>query len=170
MIRSNRWLPLALGTLILANGSLAAADTSAGAAAEEPHKRMADRVYRHVFDSVLRVLSPQDVLRLVLVAQQSAIAETCDGYARDEERFHAVMQDITGELSAATAEGQNNLPVDVVMSGYATALGGQLAIAGYDTEAFCSRAAELRAALEKDASGRVLVWKSPEAAAEEVRP
>jgi hypothetical protein len=44
------------------------------------------------------------------------------------------------------------------MAGYYTVLGGQLAIAAYDPEAYCAAAAQVRAALG-DADSPVGIWK-----------
>jgi len=66
------------------------------------------------------------------------------------------------ELAALTPEGQNNLPMDIVMAGFNQALGGQLAVAAYDQAAFCAESAKLREALLKDTEGKVLILKPAE--------
>jgi hypothetical protein len=45
------------------------------------------------------------------------------------------------------------------MAGYYTVLGGQLAIAAYDPEAYCAAAAQVRAALGDDPDSQVSIWK-----------
>jgi hypothetical protein len=85
---------------------------------------------------------------------------SCEGYEVDDEKFSAVMNDIVSKLKPLTPEGQNNLPIDTVMAGYSTALGGQLAIEAYDKYAYCASAAAFREELKKDAEGRLTIWKT----------
>lgn len=129
---------------------------------DAPAKRMTDAVHEHVFESVLRLLPPGDALRLVFAARQRAAALSCEGFAVDNAKFRKVMLDITNELAALTPEGQNNLPVDVVMAGYNQTLGGQLAVAAYDKAAFCAESARLREELLKDTEGKVMILKPAE--------
>jgi hypothetical protein len=84
----------------------------------------------------------------------------CEGYEVDNEKFNAVMNDIVSDLKPLTQEGQNNLPVDTVMAGYSTALGGQLAIAAYDKDVYCASAAALREELKEDTEGKLAIWKT----------
>jgi hypothetical protein len=86
------------------------------------------------------------------------MASSCEGYEADEEKFRAIMNDVVSKLAPLAEEGQNNLPIDSVMAGYYTVLGGQLAIAAYDPEAYCAAAAQVRAALG-DADSPVGIWK-----------
>lgn len=125
----------------------------------EPQKRMLAASDGHAIKNALNLLEPGAVLRLVLVARQYATAQSCDGFEVDGEKFRKVMNDIVAPLAGKTQEGQNNLPVDVVMSAYSTSLGGHLAVAAYDKDAYCAAAAGLRATLEGAASTGTLIWK-----------
>ena len=145
---------LAMAALVLGNPAWAAEPTT-----DDVVKRMNKAVDGYVFESALRLLSPQDSLRLVMVARQAAAARSCEGYAIDGEKFGKVMNDIVAALAALTKEGENNLPVDVVNAAYSVSFGGQLAIAAYDTNAYCTEMAKLRESLKDDAEGRVSVWK-----------
>lgn len=106
------------------------------------------------------LVEPGDMLRLLVVAQQQALTESCEGYEMDWERYSAVMADIMADLFAMTEEGQNNLPVDVVLMAYSMSLGGQLAVAAYDPEAYCARGEVIRAELAEDTEGRLTVLAS----------
>jgi hypothetical protein len=103
------------------------------------------------------LLSPGDTLRLVFVAQQRALAENCDGYAVDEDRFNAVMTDILSGVQGPTEEGQTDLAVDIILGAYAMNLGGLTAMAAYDRDRFCARGAEIRAELAEDTEGKIAV-------------
>jgi hypothetical protein len=140
----------------LANGT----EPAAPPAAEDAAARMTKAVDKHVFESVLRLLPPPDSLRLVLVARQYAAALSCEGYEVDQQKFSSVMNDIVATLTPLTEQGQNNLPVDVVMAGYHASLGGQIAVAAYDKDTYCTDAAKLRTGLAGDAEGRVSIWKA----------
>lgn len=158
MIHSVRLLALAGATALAASGT-AVATTPMGPAAE-PATRMTKAVDSHVFESVLRLLSPPDSMRLVMVARQHAIALNCDGYEIDWDKRRTVLNDVVAALTKLTKEGENNLPVDVVMAGYNMSLGGQMAVAAYDKKAYCDNAATLRDGLEGDTEGKVSIWKA----------
>lgn len=140
----------------LVNGT----EPTAASVAEDAAARMTKAVDKHVFESILRLLPPPESLRLVLVARQYAAALNCDGYEVDQQKFSSVMNDIVATLTPLTEPGQNNLPVDAVMAGYHASLGGQLAVAAYDKDAYCTNAAQIRTALAGDTEGRVSIWKA----------
>ncbi len=144
-------------TLVAAHASLAGEPGSPDMG--EPQKRMLAASDGHAINNAIRLLEPGQVLRLVIVARQYATAESCDGFEVDGEKFRKVMNDIVAPLASKTQEGQNNLPVDAVMSAYSTSLGGHLAVAAYDKGAYCAAAAGLRKTLEAAASESVLIWK-----------
>lgn len=120
-------------------------------------KAVFTRAFEHILLEDMGLLSPTDGFRLMMVAQQRALAENCDGCAVDETKFSAVMSDILSEIQGMTEEGQNNLPLDVVPGAYAMSLGGLTAVAAHDPERFCARGAEVRDELSEDAEGRVMV-------------
>lgn len=103
------------------------------------------------------LLQPGDILRLLVVAPQEALALTCAGYQLDREKLTAVMNDIVSDHKDAVEPNQNNLAVDHVTRAYAMALGGQTAVAAYDRDAFCARGEDVRKELAKDSEGRMTV-------------
>ncbi|MFN6952192.1 MAG: hypothetical protein ACK4NE_06325 [Albidovulum sp.] len=155
--------------LVLAAASLLAAlpvsaedaQTPVDPATIDPVARMEKAVNTKALERIMTdksgLLSPGDGLRLLIVAQQRALAENCDGYAVDETKFAAVMSDILSGLQGMTEEGQNNLAVDMVMGAYAMSLGGLTAVAAYDTARFCARGTEIRDELTEDTEGRISV-------------
>ena len=84
------------------------------------------------------MVSPQDSLRLVMVAKQRAIAQLCDGFEVDEARYTAVMNPIILPLIKAGSPPSDskgptvNMPFTIAMSGYSIFLGGSLAVGAYD--------------------------------------
>jgi hypothetical protein len=124
----------------------------------DPASRMSIAVSAAVHERVKDLLDPVQNIALVVVAHQVAIAETCEGYEVDWTAFGEVMNGLLADLQTLTPEGQNNLAVDVVMHAYGIALGGDLAVAAYDTAAYCENAAGLRAQLDSESDGRFTVW------------
>jgi hypothetical protein len=106
----------------------------------KPLNRMAMHVHAVVAPELARLLPAADVLKLVIVAEQAGIAASCAAYDLDAERFGTVMNRLLAPVQALVAEGQQNLPLDVVMGGFATIKGGALARAGYDMATFCAEA------------------------------
>jgi hypothetical protein len=124
-----------------------------------PEQRMMMHVNAVVFDRLSTLMEPQDILKLVLVANQAAVAATCEGYEIDSEAYSRVMGTILAPLRALVPEGQENLPLDIAMHGYAMAFGGWMARAGYDAASFCADAAKMTAEFEESDSARALrVW------------
>jgi hypothetical protein len=160
MTGSRKFLTL-IGTVALTMSGLAnGTEPAVAPVAEDAAERMTKAVDKHVFESILRLLPPPESLRLVLVARQYGAALSCEGYEVDQQKFSSIMNDIVATLTPLTEPGQNNLPVDVVMAGYHASLGGQIAVAAYDKDAYCTDAATIRTALAGDTEGRVLIWKA----------
>lgn len=129
-----------------------------------PKEQMAIAVMKHVAENNLEGLIEGDfeeaqlLLRLSLLAKQFAIAETCDGFELDNDRYVSVLNDTISPFSGLVEEGQNNLVTDRVMFGYGTLLGGELALASFDPDAFCAFGAQMRDEFgENDAEGKILV-------------
>ncbi len=142
-----------------AGPALAQTATAAARADVDVRTRMAMHVNTVVFDRLAQLLEPQEILGLIIVAQQAAIAINCEGFDVDPGRHAAAVTRLTGKLSAMTEAGQNNLPQVIAMSGYALAMGGELAAAGYDIAAFCARGETMRAEFaENPDSAWLLVW------------
>jgi len=68
------------------------------------------------------------------------------------------MAAILGNLYAlAENPGQNSPPVDIALSSYSMAVGGEVAIAAHDRGACCAKGEELRTELAEDSESRVAV-------------
>ena len=138
-------------------GHVLAQENAPADPAEDPILRMNTAANTYAIESASRLLEPGDVLRLLVVVQQKALAANCDGFEVDHERYRTVMNSIMGELQELTEPEQNNLPVDVVMHALGIATGGQLAVAAYDQDAYCARGEVVKAELAEDSEGRLTV-------------
>lgn len=136
-------------TVISAALAVAACFMVPAAMAEEPKldataSRMVEAVDKMALENALKLVNPQDGMRLIMVSRQHAAALSCEGFAMDEAKYEMVMSDIVRELTPLVEPSQNNLPVDVVMNAYSMSVGGHLAAAAYDPEAYCTYMAALR--------------------------
>ena len=120
-------------------------------------KRMTEAVNKEAVERVDGLLQPGDILRLLVVARQRGLALNCEGFAVDEARFGLVMNDIVSDVAALTEPSQNNLPLDIVLGSYTMALGGQIAVAAYDPEAYCAEGEEVRAMMAGDNESRMSI-------------
>jgi hypothetical protein len=157
-MRFAKLIPTAAGLAAITIGPAAHAADTANTGLGAVQQQMDKAASTDATENMLRLLPPGEVLRVLVVARQYAMASSCEGYEVDEEKFRAIMNDVVSKLAPLAEEGQNNLPIDSVMAGYYTVLGGQLAIAAYDPEAYCAAAAQVRAALG-DADSPVGIWK-----------
>jgi hypothetical protein len=152
-------MPLA-AALLLGSAAVAQQGDPVAREAVDAAYRMGMAVSAAVQERVKDLIDAEKNVQLVLVALQTAIAETCEGYEMDWDAFASVMNGVTADLQALTEEGQNNLAVDVVMHAYGIALGGEVAIAAFDTADYCERAEEFREQLETESDGSFTVWKA----------
>lgn len=89
------------------------------------------------------------------VAHQKAIVLTCDGFAIDEARFAGVFEaayPTDAEFDALDEAGQVQLRTVMTLV-LGTFLGGNVAIASTDSEAWCASAADEKA--QSDAPNRI---------------
>lgn len=89
------------------------------------------------------------------VAHQKAVVLTCEGFAIDDARFGGVFEaayPTDAEFDALDKAGQVHLR-SVMMLVLGTFLGGNVAIASTDAEAWCASAAEEKA--QTDAPNRI---------------
>lgn len=138
-----------------------------------PELRMSRAFTTYGFDylgSYKGMISPQDSLKLAIIAKQRAIAQTCAGFEVDEARYSAAMNSVLLPLidagsPAAAASGapapKVNLPFTIGMSGYSIFLGGNLALAGYDPDAMCAYGQTLRKQWAEEGGKDLLIWKDP---------
>jgi hypothetical protein len=126
-------------------------------------ERMNMGVSTYVFETLTSyegMIAPQDILRLAIIAKQKAVSLTCDGYDVDENRFNAAMVEAIGSLiDTETSEGGAiTLPFMIAYSGYATLLGGNLAVAADDPGAMCAEGAVLREELSEEGGDALQIW------------
>ena len=89
------------------------------------------------------------------VAHQKAVVLTCEGFAIDDARFAGVFEaayPTDAEFDAMDEAGQVQLRA-VMMLVMGTFIGGDVAIASTDTEAWCASATEEKA--QTDAPNRI---------------
>lgn len=121
-----------------------------------PAQRMAMQVGTHAFEQIHDLLPPNKKLMLLLVAKQRASAIACEGFDVDEALFTSVMTDVLSEVLGKVAEGQNNLPMDSIMLNFGIMVGGELALAAYDPDAYCAAAGELRTEFQQEEGGDMI--------------
>lgn len=159
---SLRPLACAIPLLCLAGAAVAQSGDPVARGDLSPIDRMNMAVGTHVFETLtsMDMIEPGDILRLAIVAEQKAIALTCDGYEVDEGRFSAVMAEAIGSLidTESSEGGAITLPFMIAYSGYATLLGGNLAVAAYDPDAMCALGAVLREELSEDGGDALRIW------------
>ena len=89
--------------------------------------------------------SPEQVTLLESAAHQFVISQTCDGFELDTDKAKAELakmhQDKEGKDLDLSADEKTALTNKVQM-GFGMAIGSQMTISGYDTQAFCDHARE----------------------------
>jgi hypothetical protein len=148
----------------LAGAAVAQGGTPVDRADLTPVERMSMAFTSHVFETLTAydgMIAPEDILRLAIIAKQRAVALSCDGYDVNEARFSAAMEAAIGSLiDTETSEGGAiTLPFMIAYSGYATLLGGNLALAAYDPDAMCAVGAQLREELSEEGGESIRIWR-----------
>jgi len=92
---------------------------------------------------------PQILVRMAFVAQQRAIAHTCDGFDVDISRYNDAMSEIMQPVIAMIEVPEDggaaiNLPFTIAMSAYSMVLGGNIAAGAADPDAMCALGSEIR--------------------------
>lgn len=139
----------------LASASLAFAQEGEPVAKADvpPSERMSMAVGTHAIKQMGDLIAPEKKLMVLMIAKQRASAQVCEGFEVDQALFTAAMSDALSEVIGLVEEGQNNLPMDVVMFNYGVMVGGELALAAYDPSAYCAAAAEMRAEFQTEEGG-----------------
>lgn len=110
------------------------------------------------------MFEPQILVRMGFVAQQRAIAHTCEGFEVDEALYSDAMSSIMDPVIAMIevpedAEGAAiNLPFTIAMSAYSMVLGGNIAAGAADPDAMCALGAEVRESLDGNADQTLRIW------------
>ena len=107
------------------------------------------------------LFEPQLLVRMAFVAQQRAIAHTCDGFDVDITRYNDAMREIMQPIVEMIEVPEDatgvviNLPLTIAMSAYSMVLGGNIAAGAADPDAMCALGAEIRASDEGDEALRI---------------
>ena len=107
------------------------------------------------------VFEPQLLMRMAFVAQQRAIAHTCDGFDFDITRYNDAMREIMQPIVEIIEVPEDatgvaiNLPLTIAMSAYSMVLGGNIAAGAADPDAMCALGAEIRASDAGDEALRI---------------
>ena len=151
----------ALAVLALSGVATAQENTPVPRDEIDPSKRMAMHVVSYAFRHTEGIFPPEKMLLLAMIAKQRVAAESCDGIEMDNAKYTTVINAAMAEVMAATAEGDNNLVLDRIMYAYGLLVGGEMAVAAYDPDAYCSFGEKLRRELqEDDTEGRVFVLQA----------
>lgn len=91
--------------------------------------------------------TPQLLMELGFIAQQRAIAHTCDGFEVDMTRYNAAMSEVMGPIVTMIEVPPDggagiNLPLTIAMSAYSMVLGGNIAAGAADPDAMCALGAQ----------------------------
>ncbi len=107
------------------------------------------------------LFEPQILVSMAFVAQQRAIAHTCDGFDVDITRYNDAMREIMQpvidmiEVPDDATGVVINLPLTIAMSAYSMVLGGNIAAGAADPDAMCALGSEIRASDEGSEALRI---------------
>jgi len=103
------------------------------------------------------LLAPEQMIRLFIVAKQQIVATACDGFALDEERLNGALNEIIGTQPRNEDNTFNYLIFGRIMHGYGISKGGEMALATYDPDAYCTCGTDIMAELSATESEGLLV-------------
>lgn len=124
-----------------------------------PEGKMNSQFTSFAFKSLEGLVPPGKILRLMFIAKQRALATACEQFDVDESRYRDAMAIALDEVIKLTKEGENNLAVDRAMFGYATLLGGELAVSAYNPDDYCANGIELKSELGEKPEAKLLILK-----------
>ena len=107
------------------------------------------------------LFEPQLLVRMAFVAQQRAIAHTCEGFDVDITRYNDAMREIMQPIVEMIEVPEDatgvviNLPLTIAMSAYSMVLGGNIAAGAADPDAMCALGSEIRASDAGDEALRI---------------
>lgn len=150
-----------LGTALAASAT-AQDTTSVDPATLELGPRMA-MSYANLSDEYFEdLLAPEQILRLFIVAKQQVVATACDGFALDEERLNVALNEILGTQPRNEDDTFNYLIFGRIMHGYGIIKGGEMALATFDPDAYCSYGTDIIAELSGSEAEGFLVLSASE--------
>jgi hypothetical protein len=108
------------------------------------------------------LLEPEQMYRLFLLTKQEVVAVACEGFSLDESRLSTSLNAIMA--TQPMNDGQPNfLILGRIMHGYGIVKGGEMALATYDPDAYCTYGPNIIAELSgSDHEGELLVLSMDE--------
>lgn len=146
-------LPMLCG---LAGTGAALADTTTPVdpATIDVKQRMSMAYVDQSFTLLKDLVDPGDVLKLVLVTKQEVLAAMCEGFEIDNDKLTTVLNTV---LAKPMAGGNpDSLVFGRVMHGYGVLKGGEMALATYDPDAYCTYGIDLRAQFQTEEGGEAV--------------
>lgn len=102
------------------------------------------------------LLAPDQMYRLFLLTKQEVVALACDGFALDEDKLATTLNAILATQPMNDGE-LNALIMGRVMHGYGIIKGGEMALATYDPEAYCTYGKDIIGELSGEGAEGLLV-------------
>lgn len=100
------------------------------------------------------LIAPEDMLKLILVTKQEVLAAVCEGFEIDNDKLTSVLNTV---LAKPMADGNPDaLVFGRVMHGYGIVKGGEMALATYDPDAYCTYGNDLRAQFQTEEGGEAV--------------
>ncbi len=99
------------------------------------------------------LLEPEQALRLLILTKQRVVGTVCEGYTFDETKANEVQAAILTTQPLSDDGNLNPLILGRIMHGYGIFLGGEMALATYDPDAYCTYGAEIIEELSGEADG-----------------
>ena len=103
------------------------------------------------------LLAPEQILRLLILTKQQVVGTVCEGYVLDEEGLDSARNAILSTQPKTDDGNLNPLIVGRIMHGYGIFLGGEMALATYDPDAYCTYGTDIIEELLGDAEGEDLL-------------
>lgn len=99
------------------------------------------------------LLEPEQILRLLVLTKQRVVGSVCEGYVLDEEKVNKVQSAILSTQPMNKDGNISPLILGRIMHGYGIFLGGEMALATHDPDAYCGYGADIIKELSGEAGG-----------------
>ncbi len=118
--------------------------------------------YANLSDDYFKdLLAPEQLFRLIIVTKQQVVATACDGFKLDEARMNDALNAILGTQPKDENGEFSILIFGRIMHGYGIIKGGEIALATYDPDAYCTYGNEvIELFSEKDPDGLLVLSAS----------
>ena len=103
------------------------------------------------------LLEPEQMLQLFILTKQRVVGTVCEGYVLDEEKLNEAQKKILATQPKTDDGNLSPLILGRIMHGYGIYLGGEMALATYDPDAYCGYGAEIIEEFSGDAEGEELL-------------